>query len=599
MADREFLLKIVGDVSNAQKSMDKLSGDVDTFKGKITGAAKVIGGAFAIGAAVEFGKGVVDAASNQEQAIGAVNSVFGEYADTVHKSSESAAKDVGLAQAEYEQLATLTGALLKNAGVPLDEVAKSSENLTKIGADLSAMYGGSVADSMGAINSALKGEMDPLEAFGVSLKASAIDAKAVAMGLVNAEGKATDYGKKMATVALITEQSADAQGTFAREAGTVAGSTQILKAQFTDLQANLGQKLLPVVVKFAEVLTGIVSFVDANQSWLIPTVAAIGAIVLAIKAWQLASAAWIVIQEAATVAQLAFNFAMSANPIGLIVIAIAALVAGVILAYKKVDWFRELVDAFAKGAVDAFMWIVDAVKQVWDSIKFAYDWVKDNWPLLLAIITGPFGLAVYAIIKYWDEIKAGVRGVIESIRGFFAELPAKVGNALSNIWNTISQPFNNAFDDVKRSGETVLSWFINLPTHIGNAFHDLADIISQPFKSAFQAIKNLWNQTVGGFGFSVPGWIPSVGGKSFNIPRMASGGIVNGPTIAMIGEAGREAVIPLDRGGIGLGNVVINVYALTANAEVGRLVFNALREYERSSGRSLSSDASGLVTFAA
>jgi SLT domain-containing protein len=65
---------------------------------------------------------------------------------------------------------------------------------------------------------------------------------------------------------------------------------------------------------------------------------------------------------------------------------------------------------------------------------------------------------------------------------------------------------------------------------------------------------------------------------------MAQGGIVNRPTIALIGEAGPEAVIPLSKAG-GLGNVTINVYALTANAEVGRKVFEALQEYNRTTGK--------------
>lgn len=594
MADREFLLKIVGDVSNAQKSLDKLGGDVDTFQSKVSGAAKLIGGAFAVGAAVDFGKDLVNAASDQEQAIGAVNSVFGEYATTIHDASKSAATDLGLSQAQFEQLNTLTGALLKNAGVPLDEVSESAINLTKVGADLSAMYGGTVADSMGAINSALKGEMDPLEAFGVSLKATAIEQKAVAMGLVDAEGKATDYGKKMATVALIQEQAADSAGTFAAESGSVAGQSQILKAQFKDLQADLGTKLLPVIVKFAEVLRGIVTFVTNNQGWLIPTIAAIGAIVLAVQAWQFATQAWVVIQEVATAVQWAFNAAMMANPIGLIIIAVAALVAGFILLYKNVGWFREAVDKAVDGIVKAFEWCLDVVKGV-------FGWVKDNWPLLLAIITGPFGLAVYAIVKYWDQIKDGVRAVIESIRGFFAELPGKIASTLTNIWSTISQPFVNGFNDVKNTGETVVGWFRDLPGKISNAFWNLADVLTSPFEAAFQSIKNFWNNTVGGFGFSVPSWIPGVGGKSFKIPKMATGGIVTGPTIAMLGEAGREAVIPLDRaGGMGFGTTIINVYALTAGPEVGRQVFNSLREYERSTGKSISSDNDGLTrTFGA
>ena len=98
-----------------------------------------------------------------------------------------------------------------------------------------------------------------------------------------------------------------------------------------------------------------------------------------------------------------------------------------------------------------------------------------------------------------------------------------------------------------------------------------------------EAIKWLWNTTVGGFGFEIPSWVPLVGGKSFSIPEMAKGGIVRSPTVALLGEAGPEAVVPL--GGAGFGNVTIQVYALTPTAEVGRKVYDALREYERLTGK--------------
>lgn len=592
MADRTFLLKIVGDVSNASKSLGTLESDVSSMKKGMSDTAKIVAGAFAVDAVVDFGKAIATSASDQEQAIGAVDSVFKDYADTIHSFGETSAENLGIARGEFEQLASLTGALLKNAGVPLEEVAKATTDLTTVGADLAAMYGGTVPDAMGAINSALKGEMDPLEQFGVSLKASAIEAKAVAMGLVDAEGKATDYGKKMATVALIQEQSADAAGTFAKESKSMAGQTQIMSARFKDLQADLGQKLLPTIVQVAGILTSLIGFVIANQDWLLPLAAGIGAVVVAMKAWSLATQVWTFITEAASAVQLAFNAVMAMNPIGLVVIALAALVAGLILAYKKVDWFREFVDAAMAGIVDAFEWVVDAARKV-------YDWIKQNWPLLLAIITGPFGLAVYAIARNWDTIRDGVRNLIDAITGFFRGIPDKIRDAIGSIWNAIAQVFWTARDNAIRAFDPLLNFFQNLRNRISDAFYDLADVIAYPFKEAFRAIKNLWNSTVGGFGFSVPGWIPGVGGRSFSIPRMAKGGIVTGPTIAMIGEAGREAVIPLDKAG-GFGNVVINVYALTASAEVGRQVWNALREYERTSGRSLTNDnASTLSIFAA
>lgn len=117
-------------------------------------------------------------------------------------------------------------------------------------------------------------------------------------------------------------------------------------------------------------------------------------------------------------------------------------------------------------------------------------------------------------------------------------------------------------------------------------FGQIYDIITYPFRRAMDAIKWLWNNTVGGFGFTLPSWIPlGLGGKEFRIPEMAAGGIVNRPTLALIGEAGPEAVIPLSRMGAAGGDTyIVNVYALNANAETGRMISESLREYNRTTG---------------
>ena len=102
-------------------------------------------------------------------------------------------------------------------------------------------------------------------------------------------------------------------------------------------------------------------------------------------------------------------------------------------------------------------------------------------------------------------------------------------------------------------------------------------------KTIFNGIATIWNNTFGKLSFSIPSWIPGIGGKGFdvpNIPLMADGGIVTSPTLAMIGEAGPEAVIPLGRGGaMGGNNVTINVNGGDPNA-----VVDALRRYMRQNG---------------
>src|SRR5262245_40061159 len=286
MADRTFLLKVVADIADMKSKLGAIDDKLESTKSKMSTFGKAIAGAVGTAAIIGFGKQVVDAASDQEQAVGALTSVFGTQAESMNRFGDTVAETMGLSRAEYSQTAATMGALLKNAGLPQVEMATSTQQLTGRASDLASMYGGTVPEAMDAMASALKGEFDPMEKFGVSLKQSAIDAKAQAMGLVDNTGKATDYGKKMAAIALIMEQSADAQGNFRKESDTVAGKTAILTAQFKDMQAEIGQKLLPVIVKLAGWLEKIVKFVADNQDWLLPLAAGITAVVLAMKGMQ-------------------------------------------------------------------------------------------------------------------------------------------------------------------------------------------------------------------------------------------------------------------------------------------------------------------------
>jgi hypothetical protein len=105
------------------------------------------------------------------------------------------------------------------------------------------------------------------------------------------------------------------------------------------------------------------------------------------------------------------------------------------------------------------------------------------------------------------------------------------------------------------------------------------------FKTVFNGIATIWNNTIGKFSFTVPSWVPGIGGKGFSmpdIPMLAAGGIVTGPTLAMIGEAGPEAVIPLDRmGQMGGGGTTVNI---NVNGGDPNAVVQALRTYMRQNG---------------
>jgi len=241
-------------------------------------------------------------------------------------------------------------------------------------------------------------------------------------------------------------------GAAADAAETTAGKFARLKLGFDETKESIGAALLPAVEKVLPYLQKFATWAQDNPTTFMIIAGALAAIAASI---------------------VAINIAMALNPIGLIVIGVIALIAGLAIAYKKFEGFREVVDG------------------------------------------------VFGAIKWW----------------------------IVNV--TIPQ----------------------------------IKMMLEIFKTVFNGIATIWNNTIGKFSFTVPSWVPGIGGKGFSmpdIPMLAAGGIVTGPTLAMIGEAGPEAVIPLDRmSQMGGGGTTVNI---NVNGGDPNAVVQALRTYMRQNG---------------
>ncbi|HKY57658.1 MAG TPA: hypothetical protein VJL80_06445 [Aeromicrobium sp.] len=224
--------------------------------GKSFGKAFALAGAGLIGAQIGgFLKDSIGAASDLQQSIGGVQAVFGRYAAQVQRDSKKAAQALGLSANEYNELITVSGALLKNNGIK--DFTGASRNLLTVGADLAATFGGSTTEAVEALNAAMRGESDPIERYGISLNETAVNAVLAAKGQDKLEGAALQTAKAQARLSLIQKQSADAQGAFARESDTLAGQQQRLGAQWENMKATLGSALLPV-------LTDVFGFINST-----------------------------------------------------------------------------------------------------------------------------------------------------------------------------------------------------------------------------------------------------------------------------------------------------------------------------------------------
>ncbi|AYN56965.1 tape measure protein [Arthrobacter phage Atraxa] len=246
-------LRIVADAKNAVQGIDSTRASVGKFL-KVAGAAAI---AAAGAALVKYGLEAVNMAGDLQQSQGAIDTVFGKSAGTMHKWAKGAAQDVGLAANEYNELGTLIGTQLKNGGTAMDQLGPKTNNLIKLGADLSSMFGGTSADAVGALSSALKGERDPIEKYGVSLNQAKIDAEAAALGFKKAGGALSTEANQAATLSLIMKQTSDAHGNFAKESNTLQGQQQRVAAEFANIKATIGTAFLPA-------MTAVFSFINTN-----------------------------------------------------------------------------------------------------------------------------------------------------------------------------------------------------------------------------------------------------------------------------------------------------------------------------------------------
>jgi hypothetical protein len=220
------------------------------------------------------------------------------------------------------------------------------------------------------------------------------------------------------------------------------------------------------------------------------------------------------------------------------------------------------------------------------------------WATAAATAAGATITTAAPVIAVGVAIAALAAGIIYAYNHFdtFRNVVDAVGRFFRDtVWPIIKQGAEYLVDFGKfayNTGVTVGEFAVKVGKVVGGMAREIADTMSSvantlisPFRSAFNAIARLWNGTVGSIEFTVPSWVPGIGGNGFsvpNIPQLADGGIVNRPTLALIGEAGPEAVVPLGRGGFGGGPTIIINMPPGSNGED---VVSAIQRYERTAGK--------------
>lgn len=491
---------------------------------------------------VGFGIASVKMASDLNETINKVNVAFGDSASKVQEWGKTTLTQLGLAKGSALDAASLFGDMATSMGLPQEAAAEMSMKMVGLGADLASFKNISFEEAQTALAGVFTGETESLKRLGVVMTQTQLDAFALAQGL----GKTTSEMSQAELVnlryAFVMDKTKNAQGDFARTSDGTANKMRIAQETFKETSATIGQNLLPIVNKIAT------AFATWTKKFgeLSPNAQKIILVVLAVVA-ALGPMLMILGQVAMGIRaiSMAFTF-LAANPVVLIIIGIILLIAALaFVIIKNWDTLKQWFSVF-------WNWLTGVAKAVWDGIVAAVKWVVD---LIISYFMLYYNFykwlfeTIWAIAQaVWNGIVAAVQWVINAIIAYFQFWYNVVTGIFNGVWSAIKWAFSNAWEFIKGIWNGVTGFFRNVIDGISGVFGNVVGIVTSPFKAAFNGIASLWNNSIGKLSFKAPDWVPGIGGKGFDMPKLpmlAKGGIASNATAAVFGEAGTEAVMPL------------------------------------------------------
>jgi phage-related protein len=517
VASRTLNVTIVGDSSSLSKAFGQAGKDAQTFGKQMSRSAKITGLALVggLGVAAKIG--------------------FGELAEQQKVAAQTGAvlmSTGGAAKVSAKNIEGLAGALSAKSGVD-DEAIQSGQNMlltftkirnetgrgnkifdeaTKATLDLSVAMGKDMQSSAILVGKALN---DPVKGMGALSKAGiqfTAEQKETIKTLV-ASGKTMDAQKL-----ILGELETQFGGSAAAAGGTLTGSINKAKNSFAEMAANMTTTLLPAVTAMAGAFARASEFLSEHKTAAKVLVGVLGGLagtLLAVSvATKLVTAAQGIAKLAAigwTGAQWLLNAALTANPIGLVIVGLTALGAGLVLAWQKSETFRNIVTGAWDGVKETVSKVVGALSGFFTTFKgyftTAKNWADEKIGEIVGFFTGLkariektiVGLAAVfgaegAVGKPFATMKTFVSDQIGGVVGFFTGLKDKITTAITGLGalftaeGAVGKPFAAFKTFVSGMVGDVVTFFSKMPGRIAGAISDAVGGAWERIKDAFKSI---------------------------------------------------------------------------------------------------------------
>lgn len=479
----------------------------------IKGIAVSLGGAFAVTKGLQFFSDATKEASDLNESLNAVRVTYGKNAAGVQDLGAKAAQALGLSKTEFNGLSVRFSNFAQTVAGKGGDVVGTLDDLTTRASDFASVMNLDVNDAAELFQSGLAGETEPLRKYGIDLSAAAVQAHAMAKGIWDGTGEMTEAQKVQARYSLLMKSTSKTAGDFANTSDQLANRQRIVKAEMANARAEIGTALLPVMSSLTKVVqTQVVPAVAAfgrwmvsdgipalqklgewvsdNRGWLIKLAVAVGAawaawkvyngVVAAIDfvktaldigkqaiAWARTTASVIAHKIALvasniamyavrtavmawTAAQWLLNAALNANPIGLIVMAIAALVAAVVLLWNKNEGFRNFILAAWAAIKTASEVVWNGIKAVIEVVWTAIEWYVRTYITVVKTVIETVWNAIKTVTEtVWNAIKSAITVVWDAIKWYVTTYIDVVRTVIETAWNVIKTATQLAWSAIK------------------------------------------------------------------------------------------------------------------------------------------------------
>jgi hypothetical protein len=535
------------------------TGTASGFGAKIKGAFGPVlasmGAAFTVVGVVNFAKDMYQSAVAGQK----VDAVLAQVTDSMGLFGDEQGKVVSRLQDYATEMMKRTGIdddVIKSTQAQLmsfkdlassaDETGGMFDRATSIAADMAAVFGGDASGNAVKLGKALNdpvGGISSLSRVGVQFTE---DQKAMITGMVEAGDVAGAQELIMKELETQVGGTAEASATAgekmaARWDDAVQSLGTTLMPVFDAVTAYIADNLVPAFETAADNVKLFLGWFGDNQAWLIPVISGVaGALAgLAVYTTALGVAAAIAAAgglPAIITATWLWTAALLANPITWIILGIGLLIGALVFLAMNWEavtaWVSEVWGQFTTWLSSSLSGIAKGWNDFWTGIG---QFVQKTWNGIVSWFTN--GLSSFG--NNWSKFWGTVGQVISTVWG-------NITKGIQTAWTSIVNWFGGAFSSF---GKFFDSFWKGLVDGVGKVFGGIVNFVKAPMNAIIDAI-NSAIKIINNMKIKVPDWVPGIGGQNwgFNIPtipRLADGGFVTGPTMALIGEAGPEVVTPL------------------------------------------------------